>query len=225
LQAVWGAAPLLLQGFGVTVSLALLALALATALGALAAAARIGGGVIARGAAGTYTTVVRGVPDLVTILIVFFAGQKLLNDLGAAMGWGRLEISQFAAGVIAIGFIYGAYMTETFRGAFLAVPRGQLEAAVALGLSRPRMLWRIVTPQLMRHALPGYNNVWQVLVKSTAVVSVIGLSDIVGLALRIGRRERDPFTFLIVVLLAYLAITAVSGWLFARAERRLARGS
>ncbi|PJA60183.1 MAG: ABC transporter, partial [Rhodobacterales bacterium CG_4_9_14_3_um_filter_71_31] len=86
-------------------------------------------------------------------------------------------------------------------------------------------LTRIIIPQLMRFALPGYANVWQVLVKSTAVVSVIGLADLVGLALKIGRRERDPFTYLIVVLVAYLLITSVSGWLFQRAERRLARGT
>ena len=225
MEALIGAAPLLLEGFGVTVSVALLALALATALGALAAAAKLGGGPVGRGVAEVYTTVIRGIPDLVTILIVYFAGQRAVN---AAAGWMGLEgpdISVFAAGVLAIGFIYGAYMAETFRGAYLAIPRGQIEAAVAVGLSPRRTLWRIIAPQLMRHALPGYNNVWQVLVKSTAVVSVIGLSDLVGLALRIGRRERDPFTFLLVVLLAYLAITAVSGWAFARAERRLARGA
>lgn len=225
MEALIGAAPLLLEGFGVTVSVALLALALATALGALAAAAKLGGGPLGRGVAEVYTTVIRGIPDLVTILIVYFAGQRAANAVAGWMGLEGPDISVFAAGVLAIGFIYGAYMAETFRGAYLAIPRGQIEAAVAVGLSPRRTLWRIIAPQLMRHALPGYNNVWQVLVKSTAVVSVIGLSDLVGLALRIGRRERDPFTFLLVVLLAYLAITAVSGWAFARAERRLARGA
>jgi ABC-type arginine transport system permease subunit len=95
---------------------------------------------------------------------------------------------------------------------------------VACGLSRWRTLWRIVAPQLMRHALPGFTNVWQVLVKSTAIVSVIGLNDLVRIANQIGRRERDPFSFLLVVLMAYLLITAVSGFLLARAEKRLARG-
>jgi His/Glu/Gln/Arg/opine family amino acid ABC transporter permease subunit len=225
MDALIGAGPLLMQGFGVTVAVALLSLLLATVLGALAAAARIGGGAVSRGAAGAYTTVVRGIPDIVTILIVYFAGQRLVNAAASAIGMQGADLSIFWSGVIAIGFIYGAYMAETFRGAWQSIPRGQIEAAVALGLSRRRMLWRIVAPQLMRFALPGYANVWQVLVKSTAVISVIGLADLVGLALRVGRRERDPFTFMLVVLVAYLVIASVSGWLFARAERRLARGA
>ncbi|MFN3614724.1 MAG: ABC transporter permease [Rubrimonas sp.] len=225
MEALIGAGPLLMQGFGVTVSVALLSLALATLLGALAAAARLGGGPVTRGTAGLYTTVVRGIPDIVTILIVYFAGQRLVNAAAGAVGLQGVDLSIFWSGVIAIGFIYGAYMAETFRGAWQSIPRGQIEAAVALGLSRRRMLWRIVAPQLMRFALPGYANVWQVLVKSTAVISVIGLADLVGLALRVGRRERDPFTFMLVVLVAYLVIASVSGWLFARAERRLARGA
>jgi His/Glu/Gln/Arg/opine family amino acid ABC transporter permease subunit len=224
-DAVIGAGPLLLEGFGVTLAVALLSLALATLLGAVAAAARIGGGAVARGAATVYSTVVRGVPDLVMILIVYFAGQRAINALAGSVGLGQVDLSIFWAGVIAIGFSYGAYMAETFRGAYLAIPRGQIEAATAMGLSRRRTLWRIVAPQLMRFALPGYANVWQVLVKATAVVSVIGLADLVGLALRVGRRERDPFTFLLVVMVAYLLITSVSGWLFRRAERRLARGA
>jgi His/Glu/Gln/Arg/opine family amino acid ABC transporter permease subunit len=224
MQAVIDAGPLLLQGFWVTISVALLALALATGLGAAAAAAKIGGGPVLRGTAEVYTTVMRGVPDLVTMLIVFFGGQRAINAAAAWLGVGGVEISLYGAGVFSIGFIYGAYMAETFRGAFLAIPRGQIEAATALGLPRGRTLWRIVAPQLARNALPGFGNVWQVLVKATAVVSIIGLSDLVGLALRVGRRERDPFTFLVVVLIAYLVITSVSGWALARAEKRFARG-
>lgn len=224
MQAVLGAAPILLEGLWVTVSVALLSLLLATALGALAAAAKLGGGRLGRGVADTYTTILRGIPDLVTIMLVYFGGQRLANSVVRGLGFDGVDLSLFAAGVLALGMSYGAYMAETFRGAYLSVPRGQVEAAVACGLSRRRTLWRIVAPQLMRHALPGFTNVWQVLVKSTAIVSVIGLADLVGLATRIGRRERDPFTFLLVVLVAYLLLTAISGWLLARAERRLARG-
>jgi His/Glu/Gln/Arg/opine family amino acid ABC transporter permease subunit len=224
MQAVLGAAPILLDGLWVTLGVALLSLLVATALGAVLAAARLGGGAVARGAAETYTTVLRGIPDLVTILIVYFGGQRMANALGEALGLGRMEVSIFGAGVLALGLVYAAYMAETFRGAYLSIPRGQIEAAVACGLSRWRTLWRIVAPQLMRHALPGFTNVWQVLVKSTAIVSVIGLNDLVRIANQIGRRERDPFSFLLVVLMAYLLITAVSGFLLARAEKRLARG-
>jgi His/Glu/Gln/Arg/opine family amino acid ABC transporter permease subunit len=224
MEDIIAAGPLLAQGFGVTLALAALSLALATVLGALGAAAKLGGGRIARGFAEIYTLVFRGVPELVIILIVYFVGQRLVNAAAGAVGLEGVDVSTFGAGVLALGLTYGAYLTETFRGAYRAIPVGQIEAARAFGLGRGRTLWRIVAPQLMRFALPGFTNIWQVLAKATAVVSVIGLNDLVGLAVKIGRRERDPFTFLLVVLIAYLAITAVSGWALNRAEKRLARG-
>ena len=212
-------APLLAEGALVTVSLAVLSLLVATVIGVLGAAAKAGGGAVSRRVAGVYTTLARGVPDLVLILLVYFAGQRLVNDIGAGFGWDYIEVSKFWSGVAAIGFIYGAYLTETFRGAWLSVPRGQAEAAMALGL-RPRTVLRFVTgPQVLRHALPGYGNVWLVLVKSTAVVSVIGLDDLVGLADKAGKSTREPFLFFVVVILVYLTITAVSDRLLARTER------
>jgi His/Glu/Gln/Arg/opine family amino acid ABC transporter permease subunit len=217
-------APLLAQGALVTVALAVLALALATALGALGAAGRIGGGRVAGGVVLGYTTLVRGVPDLVLILLVYFGGQRLANRVAEALGAGPVDVSPFLAGVLAIGFIYGAYLTETFRGAYLAVPPGQADAGRALGLHRPALLWTVVAPQLVRFALPGYVNVWQVLVKSTAVVSVIGLQDLVGLANDAGKTTREPFLFFVAVLAVYLGITWASGAVFARVERRHARG-
>lgn len=217
-------APLLGQGALVTISVAILSLVLATLLGALGAAAKVGGGIALRGAAQTYTTVVRGIPDLVLILLVYFGGQRFLNDVGRTLGWDHIEISKFWAGVVAIGFIYGAYLTETFRGAYLAVPRGQLEAARALGLRRLAILRKVLMPQILRFALPGYGNVWMVLVKSTAVVSVIGLEDLVGLADKAGKSTREPFLFLVAVILVYLAITSVSGVALRRAESWAGKG-
>ncbi len=211
-------APLLGRGALNTVSLAVLALALATFLGVVGAAAKLSHRLLPRGAAHTYTTVVRGIPDLVLILLVYFAGQRLLNDIGDRLGWDYVELSKFWAGVGAIGFIYGAYLSETFRGAYLAVPRGQLEAARALGLRRVAILWKVLMPQVLRFALPGYGNVWLVLVKSTAVVSVIGLEDLVGLADKAGKATREPFLFFVAVILVYLAITAASGEALKRAE-------
>ncbi len=214
-------APLLGRGALVTISLALISLALATGLGVLGAMAKLGGWAIARWLTFAYTTLVRGVPDLVLILLIYFGGQRLVNDLGVAMGWDYVELSKFWSGVLSIGFIYGAYLTETFRGAYLTVPRGQTEAAKALGLGTFATVWTVTGPQLIRFALPGYGNVWQVLVKSTAVVSVIGLEDLVGLADKAGKSTREPFLFFIAVILVYLAITSVSNALFARAEARV----
>ncbi len=213
-------APLLLKGALVTVSLAVLSLILASLLGGAGAAARIGGGPLGRWVVLSYTTIVRGIPDLVLLLLIYFGGQRLLNNVAGIFGAEGASLSPFWAGVFSIGFIYGAYLTETFRGAYMTVPRGQSEAAQALGLRGPALLWTVVIPQLVRFALPGYANVWQVLVKSTAVVSVIGLEDLVGLAGDAGKTAREPFVFYLAVLLIYLAITWVSTTIFDHMERR-----
>lgn len=217
-------APILLTGALVTVSLALASLVLATLLGALGAAGKLSASRPARVAATAYTTLVRGVPDIVMLLLVYFGGQRLLNTVLNAVGIGAVDFPPFMAGVVAIGFLYGAYLAETFRGAYLAVPRGQLDAGRALGLRPPVVLWTVILPQLVRFALPGYGNVWQVLVKSTAVVSVIGLQDLVGRANDVGKTLREPFLFLLVVLAVYLIITWLSTAVLERLERRANRG-
>jgi His/Glu/Gln/Arg/opine family amino acid ABC transporter permease subunit len=217
-------APLLASGAVVTILLAVLSLILATALGAAGATARLGSGRVGPTVVLVYTTIIRGVPDLVLLLLIYFGGQRLLNAAGEAIGFGTVGLSPFWAGVIAIGFIYGAYLTETFRGAFMTIPRGQIEAAQALGLRGFALHWTVTIPQLVRFALPGYANVWQVLVKSTAVVSVIGLEDLVGLANDAGKTAREPFIFFSAVLLVYLCITWVSTTIFERMELRYARG-
>jgi His/Glu/Gln/Arg/opine family amino acid ABC transporter permease subunit len=215
-------APLLARGALVTIALALVSLALATVLGGLAAMGRIAGGPISRWLIFVYTSIVRGVPDLVMILLVYFGGQRLVNVIATSLGFGNVALSPFMAGVLAIGFIYGAYLAETFRGAYMTIPRGQLEAGQALGLRGLPLVSRVIVPQLIRFALPGYGNVWQVLVKSTAVVSVIGLEDLVGLANDAGKTAREPFLFLSAVMLVYLAITWVSTNALAYLERRYA---
>lgn len=208
----------------VTISVAVLSLVLATALGAMGAIAKLSGGMLPGAGAQVYTTIVRGVPDLVLILLIYFGGQRLVNDIGRSLGSDYIEVSKFWSGVVSIGFIYGAYLTETFRGAYLGVPRAQSEAAYALGLTRFQTLWKVTLPQLLRHALPGYGNVWMVLVKSTAVVSVIGLEDLVGLADKAGKSTREPFLFFTAVILVYLSITAASNWALTRLDTRLSRG-
>jgi len=217
-------APLLGSGTVVTVSVAVLSLVLATVLGTLGASAKLSRAAVPRGLARLYTTVVRGIPDLVLILLIYFGGQRLINEIGRAAGLDYIEISKFWAGVISIGFIYGAYMTETFRGAYLTVPRGQGEAAKALGLKPLTTLWKVLLPQILRFALPGFGNVWLVLVKSTAVVSVIGLADLVGLADKAGKSARQPFLFFVAVILVYLAITWASSLALRHAEARVNRG-
>ncbi|WP_316015633.1 ABC transporter permease subunit [Roseobacter sp. HKCCA0434] len=216
--------PLLAEGFGITVAMAVLAMMLACLMGALGAWGRLSKGRIGPAIVLAYTTLVRGVPDLVLILIFYFSGQRLMNTITNAAGWERIDVSPFLSGTLTIGFIYGAYLAETFRGAAMAVDKGQGEAATALGL-KPFQTLRLVTlPQIIRQALPGTMNVWMVLTKSTAVVSIIGLSDLVGISVDAGRSTRQFFWFLIAAFIGYLIITWVSERVFAWAERRYDRG-
>ncbi|MEM1267890.1 MAG: ABC transporter permease subunit [Pseudomonadota bacterium] len=211
---------MLLSGAAVTVGLAVTAFALATVVGAVGAVCRLSGrwsGAIVLG----FTSVARGIPDLVLFLIFYFGGQRLVNQIGALLGWEYVALSQFWAGALAIGVLYGAYLVETFRGAFSSVPTGQGEAAMAIGLSRLQGLWTVILPQLVRAALPGYANVWHVLVKSTAVVSVIGLEDLVGLANDAGKSVREPFLFFGFALLVYLCVYLASNSAFGALERRV----
>ena len=222
MQQIFEYLPLIVKGTSITVSLAVMSCLLATVLGALGAVGKLSGSGIARATAGTYTSVVRGIPDLVMLLLVYFGGQRFVNISAGALGIESLDLSKFWAGVLAIGFIYGAYLSETFRGAYMTIPRSQIEAAKSLGLYNLQIFWLVVLPQLMRFALPGYANVFQVLVKSTAVVSIIGLEDLVGLTNDIGKTLRQPFTFFAIAFVIFLGITWVSQRLFYWMERRYA---
>jgi arginine/ornithine transport system permease protein len=221
-----GFLPSLLQGSAVTLAVALSSLAIAAVLGLLGALAKLSRSRVARGVAGTYTTLIRGVPDLVLMLLVFYGGQLAVNSVAPMLGYeDYIDIDPFVAGVLTIGFIFGAYLTEAFRGAFMAVPPGQREAGLAFGMSPRQVLWRITLPQMLRHALPGISNNWLVLVKSTAIVSVIGLSDLMTRGKQAAGTTREPFTFFLAVGLIYLVFTSVSELFFAWAQRRLAIGT
>ncbi len=220
-----GYGPSLLQGALLTLSVAAGALVIALALGLLGAVAKLSRSPLARGIAQAYTTVIRAVPDLVLMLLVFYGGQMLVNRVGEALGAGYVDIDPFVAGVGTIGFVFGAYITEVLRGAILAVPAGQREAALACGFSRWQVLWRIVGPQALRHALPGLSNNWLVMIKATAIVSVIGLSDLMSRAGQAAGATREPFLFYGAVALTYLAFTSLSEAGFAWLGRRLAIGT
>ena len=212
-------------GLVTTVQIALASLFFSVALGLIGAWAKLSANRTARALAGAHTTLVRGVPDLVLIMLVFFGGQVTLNAIGAATGlWDYLEVSQFAAGALTIGVIFGAYFTETFRGAILAIPRGQIEAGISIGMSRPLLFRRIVWPQMVRYALPGFGNNWLVQLKTTALVSVIGLQDLVYNAFAAGRSTDALFTFMAAAFVIYLGLTALSDLGLRALERRYSRG-
>jgi len=221
LQGYGGA---ILSGAWLTLQLALLSLSLALVSGLVGAAAKLSRSRWLSWPATLYSTILRGVPDLVMMLLVFYGGQVLLNELTDALEWEPFDLNPFVAGVLTIGFLFGAYFTETFRGAFLAVPVGQMEAGYAYGMSRWQVFARILFPQMLRHALPGLGNNWLVLVKSTAIVSMIGLADMNFVAEQAGRTTRQPFLFYMVVCVLYLVITGVSSWALQRLEKKYSVG-
>lgn len=219
-----GFGPLLLNGAWMTVKLSVASLLLSVLLGLAGASAKLSGKQWLRVPAQLYTTLIRGVPDLVLMLLIFYSLQTWLTMLTVALGWDYIEINPFAAGILTLGFIYGAYFTETFRGAMLAVPRGQLEAATAYGLSRAQRFRLVVFPQMMRFALPGLGNNWMVILKATALVSIIGLADLVKAAQDAGKSTYQLFFFLVLAALAYLVITSASNVALRHLERRYATG-
>lgn len=216
---------MLWEGLQMTLFVGICALGVAIIMGLLGSWGKLSSSSIARGAANTYTTVIRGVPELILILLVYYGTPTLIQDIAEGMGHDIIvDINPFIAGVATIGFIYGAFVTEVFRGAVLAVPKGQLEAAQAYGMSRAQIVQRILLPQLLRFALPGLGNVWMVLIKGVALISVIGLAELVRNAQIAAGSTRMPFTFFFAVALIYLGITMVSVLVQHRLEAWANRG-
>jgi histidine transport system permease protein len=217
------------NGTGETVELALLSLSLAFAIGLIGAAAKLSSNRWLSIPAAVYTTLIRGVPDLVLMLLLFYSFQDGLNRITDALNQPQIDIDPFSAGVCVLGFIYGAYFTETFRGAVIAVPKGQLDAGIAYGLTRWQVFRRILFPQMMRFALPGISNNWQVILKATALVSIIGLHELVNAAQEAStgtssKGAYHAFIFLAIAALIYLLLTALSNVVFVVLEKRYSIG-
>jgi His/Glu/Gln/Arg/opine family amino acid ABC transporter permease subunit len=219
-----GYGPSLAAGALTTLAVALASLAIAAVLGLLGALAKLSSSRVLRAAALAYTTLIRGVPDLVLMFLVYFGGQMALNALAERFGWQDATIDPFVAGTLTIGFVFGAYMTEILRGAFLAVPAGQREAALAYGMTRGQALRRIVGPQMLRHLLAPLSNTWLVLLKSTSIVSLIGLTDLMQRAKDAGGSTQLPFLFIAAAGAIYLAFSSASELVFAWLRRRYAAG-
>ncbi|MBB1583844.1 ABC transporter permease [Serratia sp. OS31] len=217
--------PLLAQGAAMSLCVMLVSLAVALVLGLVNALIKLFGPRWLRWVSTGYTTLVRGIPELVIMLLLFFGGEMLVNGALGLLGLGPLRFNTFISGVLAIGFVFGAYYTETFRGAFLTVERGQLEAAMAYGMSPGQVFRRVLLPQMLSFAIPGINNNWLGLMKASALVSILGLEDMVWLAEQAGRATQKPFLFYFLVALIYMAITAISSWGFSRLSRRYALAS
>ncbi|QXZ10760.1 ABC transporter permease [Comamonas sp. Y33R10-2] len=216
----------ILNGALLTVAVSIASLCVSTVLGLLGATAKLSNKRPLVWGATLYTTVIRGIPELVLMLLVFYGAAIGINSLFEAMGSDFvLDLNPFVAGVATLGFIYGAYMTETFRAAILSIPRGQMEAAWAFGMSPLQTFLRITLPQMVRYALPGYTNNWLVLIKATALVSLIGLHDMTYLAKQASAATRQPFVFLLFAAALYLVFTSMSLWVLKRLNARYSLGT
>ena len=212
---------LILQGALLTVAVSVASLLVSTVLGLLGATAKLSGKKPLVWLATLYTTVIRGIPELVLMLLIFYGAAIGINNFFESIGSDFvLDLNPFIAGVATLGFIYGAYMTETFRGAIMAIPRGQMEAAWAFGMGATQTFLRITLPQMVRYALPGFTNNWLVLIKATALVSLIGLHDMTYLAKQASAATREPFIFLL-----FLVFTSISLWLLKRLNARYSLGT
>jgi polar amino acid transport system permease protein/arginine/ornithine transport system permease protein len=216
---------LLLEGLWLNITVALVAMAGAVVSGLVVAMVKVHGSRLAQRAMHIYTTVFRGVPELVLLLLVYYGFPTLLQDTAASFGWAlRVNLDPFAAGVVTLSCIYGAFASEVFRAAYQSVPRGQFEVAAALGLGSVVAHRVVIFPQMMRLALPGLGNVWMVVIKATALISVIQLPELMRNADLAARATRMPFTFYGAACVLYLLITALSMVAQARAESWANRG-
>ncbi|MDA5545550.1 MULTISPECIES: histidine ABC transporter permease HisQ [Yersinia] len=219
-----GYSKLIFEGALVTLELALCSVLLSVIIGLIGAGGKLSSNRLLSGLFECYTTLIRGVPDLVLMLLIFYGLQIFLNSITESLGFEQINIDPLSAGIITLGFIYGAYFTETFRGAYMAVPAGQIEAARAFGLSSSQIFRRIMFPAMMRYALPGIGNNWQVILKATALVSILGLNDVVKATQLAGKGTYQPFFFALVAGVVYLIFTTISNGVLLWLERRYSHG-
>lgn len=213
----WGWA--LLQGAANTISVALATLPFGLALGLIIALWKRSDSVMLRALATIYTTVFRGVPELLTLYIIYFGIQVLVQQI-----WTGFSIPPFVAGMVALGLVLAAFSSEVWVGALNSIQKGQREAASALGLSKAQAFRLVVFPQLIRVALPGLGNNWMVLLKETSLISVITLQDIMFIATRANVVTKEPFLFFGTAMLLYFFFSLVSAWGISKLEQRTNRG-
>lgn len=222
-----------LQGFGaqlligtaLTIELALASAALGILIGLGLASLKLSRSRLGRGFADLYTTIFRGVPELIIVLLVYFGASIFLTSLSQLFGnEGAVELHPFLAGTLAMSLAFGAYASEVFRGALQALPRGQIEAARAFGMSRTLAFRRVALPQVWRFALPGLGNIFLVLLKDTSLVSVIGLEELMRKTAIAVSNTKEPFAFYLAAAVIYLAMTVVSMVGLGALERRAGRG-
>jgi len=194
-----------------TVKITGFSLVVGLCLGLIGAVAELSSNSLLRAVAETTTTLIRGIPELLVVLGLFLGSSVLVNEAAQFFGYdGYIDIDAYWAGVIALSIVFGAYATEVFRGAIQAVPLEQIMAAQAFGFTAMMTYRRIVLPQMWRIALPGLGNLFLVLLKNTALLSVIGVQDLMRNAVSAVGYTRKPFVFYLAATFVYLFLTAIS---------------
>ena len=214
----------LLRGLANSVQIAVGAFGLGLAIGIGGAWGKLYGGPVVRDLMEVYTTIVRAVPELVLILLLYYAGTDLVNRALEGLGYAPVDISGLVAGIVVLGFVQGAYATEVIRGAILAIPQGQIEAARAYGMSSGLMLRRITLPAMLPFAIPGLANLWLIATKDTALLAVVGFNELTQETRQAGATTKAYFTFFMAAGCLYLLLTLFSNVIIGRIERWARRG-
>lgn len=218
----WGAT--LVAGLMNTILIAIGAYALGLAIGILGAFGKLYGGPVVKDLLGVYTTLVRAVPELVLILILYFAVTDAVNEVLGTMGYEPIQLSGVAAGIAVLGIVQGAYSTEVLRGAILSVPAGQIEAARAMGMPPKLLARRITLPLMLSAAVPGLANLWLTVTKDTALLAVVGFIELTKATSLAAATTKAFFTFYMAAGILYLILSLGSTLVFSRIERRARRG-
>jgi polar amino acid transport system permease protein len=214
----------LLWGAFKTLQIAVFSYFFGLIIGGFGAIGKLYGSKFVRGAMEVYTTTIRAVPSLVLILLLYYAGTEGLNQLLKTIGIGPVAINGLVAAVCVLGFVQGAYSTEVIRAAIQSVPIGQFEAAKAYGMSGAQMLRRIVFPAMLPGAIPGLSNLWLIVTKETALISVVGFGELALATRQAAGNTKLYFSFYLTSLLLYWMLSEVSGYFFTWAEVRARRG-
>ena len=214
----------MLRGLLHSVQIALGAFGLGLVIGTAGAYGKLYGGPIVRDLMEVYTTIVRAVPELVLILLLYYAGADLINRVLESFGYARIDISGLVAGIGVLAFVQGAYSTEVLRGAILAVPQGQIEAARAYGMAPFLLLRRVTLPAMLPYAIPGLANLWLIATKDTALLAIVGFNELTLETRQAAGATKAYFTFFMAAGVLYLLLTLFSNVIIARVERWARRG-
>jgi polar amino acid transport system permease protein len=214
----------LFWGLLLTVQISMLSYAFGLFLGLCGAMGKLAGGKWLRGILDGYTTLFRAIPDLVLILLLYYAGTDGINRLLVSIGLGPIEVNGLVAAIIVLGIVYGAYSTEVLRAAIQAVPIGQIEAAKAYGMSPFLRFRRVILPAMLPYAIPGMANLWLNITKASVLISVVGFTELLLATKQAAGVSKLYLMFFVVTALVFLSITLISNQLFGWLERRVRRG-